>query len=110
MKPRSLKGDAAIRAIYRHGTWARGTWVSVGVIQQPSPLIHIGFRTKKGLKGAVERNRLKRQMRAIMFGTLPPLRSGLDLLVVAHPRTIPAPTTAIEHELNALCKSLNVLA
>lgn len=77
---------------------------------QPSPMIRVGFRTKKGLKGAVERNRLKRQMRAIMFGALPKLRAGIDLMVVAHPRTIPVTTDAIKHELNALCRSLGVFA
>ena len=68
------------------------------------PATRVGLRTRRGLKGAVVRNRLKRQLRAIIYTRAFPLKSGLDLIVVIHPKTLPVAADALEQELLLLCR------
>ena len=72
-------------------------------------LTRIGLRTKRGLKGAVRRNRLKRQVRTIL-SRMPPLGRGADVVVVIHPPLGSAPTEELERELIRLCKRLDLLS
>jgi ribonuclease P protein component len=63
------------------------------------------------MKGAAVRNRLKRQLRALIYTTRAvPLKSGLDLVVVIHPKTLPIQTASLQEELRRLCKQLGALA
>lgn len=96
--------------MYRRGRWARGSSLSVGILPRQRSQTRIGLRTRRGLKGAVVRNRLKRQLRAIVYeGTLL-LRQGLDIVIVIHPTRIPAPTDSLRTELTGLCKRAGALA
>lgn len=123
-----LKRDAAVQLIYHRGRWARGRWVSIGALHRAGgpasgkradtaaagrfrgagSSLRIGLRTKKGLKGAVNRNRLKRQLRSIVFGTSLKFRPGFDVIIVAHPIRLPAKTNVMEEEVKILCKQLGV--
>jgi ribonuclease P protein component len=58
----------------------------------------------------VVRNRLKRQLRTIVYGGRFPLRLGLDMVVVIHPIRIPAATDSLRTELTGLCKRAGALA
>jgi len=62
------------------------------------------------MKGAAIRNRLKRQLRAIIYTGGLPLKAGVDLVVVIHPPQIPVSTTALERELIQLCKRSGALS
>ncbi len=70
----------------------------------------MGLRTRRGLTGAVERNRLKRQLRTILYARPLPLRSGLDVVIVIHPATLPAKTPRLEEELRTLCTRIGALS
>ena len=105
----SLKGNEAFRAVYRRGRWVHGQALSVGLLPSGRDLVRIGFRTRRGLKGAVQRNRLKRQLRALVYANQARLRSGFDLVIVAHPPTLPAPTASLQHALLSLCKKAGAL-
>ena len=70
----------------------------------------MGLRTRRGLKGAVVRNRLKRQLRTIVYAQRLSLRSGLDVVIVIHPTTLPADATHLKEELWTLCKRIGALA
>lgn len=70
----------------------------------------MGLRTRRGLKGAVVRNRLKRQLRAILHEGQLPLRQGLDVVIVIHPIRIPTSTDSLRIELTGLCKRAGALA
>lgn len=70
----------------------------------------MGLRTRRGLKGAAERNRLKRQLRTILYARPLALRGGLDVVIVIHPTTLPAKTSHLEEELRALCKRIGTLS
>ena len=69
----------------------------------------IGLRTRRGLKGAVVRNRLKRQLRTLVYARDFPFRAGLDVVIVVHPKTPSAKTAHLEIELLTLCKKIGAL-
>ena len=102
--PARLKRTEAFRAVYRRGRWAKGRQLSVGVLPNQAETTRVGLRTRRGLKGAVVRNRLKRQLRAILFTGKISLRVGLDVVVVIHPQQPIVPATSLEQELLTLCK------
>ncbi|MDP3703484.1 MAG: ribonuclease P protein component [Candidatus Omnitrophota bacterium] len=106
----SLKRTSAFLTMYRAGRWVHGPALSIGVLKNAEGTTRIGLRTRRGLKGAVERNRLKRQLRAIVHQRDINLRVGLDVVIVAHPSALPANTNRLRTELLSLCKRLNILS
>lgn len=127
-----LKRTRGFNAVYRRGRWARGSWLSVGAARNIDQITRVGLRTRRGLKGAVVRNRLKRQIRAIVDARAFPLRAGLDIVIVIHPpsrsleggtqrghgrqpvglhpKTIPAKRIHLEEELRTLCRRIDALS
>lgn len=95
--------------MYRRGRWARGTLLSVGIVESGQPRVRVGLRTKRGFKGAVERNRLKRQLRAILMSAQTLFRPGLDVVVVIHQPRLPVRASHLKSELYTLCKRLGRL-
>jgi ribonuclease P protein component len=57
--------------------------------------------------GAVQRNRAKRRLRALIRGL--PLRQDVDLVLVARRRCVDAPFAELEAELAELCRTLGLL-
>ena len=82
----------------------------MGVTANTSQKTQVGLRTRRGLKGAVVRNRLKRQLRAIVRAQGQHLRRGIDLVVVLHPPAPTATTASLEQEFLALCKRLGAVS
>ena len=78
--------------------------MSVGLLPNGLTCARIGLRTRRGLKGAVVRNRLKRQLRPLIYTQAFPIRQGLDVVIVLHPKTVPVPTERLRSELVTLCK------
>lgn len=101
----ALKSDRAFRDVYRRGRWARGVLLSVGAAAGGTQT-RIGLRTKRGLRGAVVRNRLKRQLRAIVSTSDLSIFHGADLVIVAHPDRGVATTAALAQEFAQLCGRL----
>ena len=106
----SLKRTDAFLAVYRRGRWARGPSLSVGALPTDEHGARVGLRTRRGLKGAATRNRLKRQLRAILSADRFRFRNGLDLVVVIHPTRVPARTSSLERELITLCTRLGAFS
>lgn len=104
-----LKLSQRFTAVYRRGRWAHGPTLSVGILPNGQRATRIGLRTRRGLKGAVERNRLKRQLRTATYAEGLRLRGGLDLVIVIHPKTLPAMTERMREELCALCRRTGAL-
>lgn len=88
----------------------RGASLSLGVLANHDQETRVGLRTRRGLKGAVERNRLKRQLRTLLFTSRVVLRRGVDVVVVIHPSTLPAGTPRLATELETLCKRAGILS
>lgn len=106
----SLKRTDAFLAVYRRGRWARGSSLSVGALPTDEHGARVGLRTRRGLKGAATRNRLKRQLRAILSADRFRFRNGLDLVVIIHPTRVPASTASLERELITLCTRLGAFS
>ena len=94
--------------MYRRGRWARGHLLSVGTVATAGSTMRLGLRTRRGLKGAAVRNRLKRQLRAILRSQERQLRPGFDLVVVLHPPSPPVATASLQREFLALCKRVGI--
>ncbi len=110
LPPASLKHTTAFLAVYRRGRWVRGIALSIGTLPNQERRTRIGLRTRRGLKGAVVRNRLKRQLRVLVSPRRLPLRQGLDVVIVIHPNSTPVPSSALERELRTLCHRANLLS
>jgi ribonuclease P protein component len=110
LSPRPLKRTEAFREVSRRGRWAKGSALSVGATRTALPYPRLGLRTRRGLKGAVKRNRLKRQVRAIVSAQAMSFRPGADVVVVIHPPAYPIATNRLAEELRVLCQKLRVLS
>ncbi|MBI4597171.1 MAG: ribonuclease P protein component [Candidatus Omnitrophica bacterium] len=104
-----LRLTKAFTAVYRSGRWARGRHLSVGSAPNQRIETRLGLRTRRGLKGAVERNRLKRQLRTVIRTQRLALCPAVDVVIILHPAQIPCPTETLATELKILCKRLNIL-
>lgn len=81
----------------------------MGVVKSELSCTRIGLRTARGMKGAPQRNRVKRQLRALLFSERIPLQSGLDMIVVASMATAGSTTLQrLEQELRTLCQRLQI--
>jgi ribonuclease P protein component len=83
--------------------------LSVGALVTRQPQVRVGLRTKRGLKGAVVRNRLKRQLRVVLSAQQGLFQPGSDVVIVLHPPRVPISTKALEKELRELCRRTNLL-
>ena len=72
-------------------------------------MTRVGLRTPRGLATAVERNRIKRQLRAILRGPTLQLRPGADVVIVIRPTQRRADTPALERDMARLLKKLGAL-
>ena len=99
-----LKRNEVFRDVYRRGIWVRAASFSLGVIRTERTDTRIGIRFRRGIKGAVVRNRLKRQLRAVLFSKEARLKPGWDVVVLVHPKTMPIPAREIVSDLLELCR------
>ncbi len=105
-----LKQTKAFAEVYRRGFWAHGPSLSVGVLKRPGEPTRIGLRTRRGLKGAVIRNRLKRQIRGLIRSNQASLKPAWDAVIVIHPRNLPVTTITLAEELKKVCKRAGLLS
>jgi len=97
----SLKSTRGFLALYKQGKWVHGPSLSLGWMPNATQGSRVGIRTRKGLKGAVVRNRLKRQLRAVLRVTQLIPRQSVDIVLVLHPRK---QTIDSEHLAKELCQ------
>ena len=87
----------------------RGEDVSIGFLTNSTGTVRVGIRTRRGMKGATHRNRLRRQVRAIVYMGGCYIQPGTDLIVVIHPTTLPISSGKLEKQLQVLCKRTDTL-
>lgn len=63
----------------------------------------VGFVVSRAVGGAVERNRTKRRLRAIMHTRVGGLPTGTDVVVRANPGAAQAAFAELRESLNTLC-------
>lgn len=68
-----------------------------------------GIRFKRGLSRAVDRNRLKRQLREAIRREELKIAKGTDLVAVIHPQAHPSSSIELNRHLKRLCLKQSIL-
>ena len=103
-----LRRKADFEAIARRGIARNGRLLVMRTMRTDGPTARVGIATPKTLGGAVERNRVRRRLRALVrehYGTLP---SGIDLLVIARPETARATWTELRDAFATLLRRSDI--
>ena len=105
----SLKLNHIFRRLYRKGSSAANGYLVLYCRKNGSQANRVGLTVGAKLAHAVQRNRLRRQLREIyrLHETL--FARGYDLVVVARSRAIGADYAALEHAYLSLAAKLGLL-
>ena len=107
-----LRSSLEIAEVKASGRVFRGDHCMLLVLTQPSVPTRIGFiASKKGVGGAVERNRARRRLREILRRRWPRLPlTGYRILVIAYRSTLNAPHQELASDLERLLATAGALA
>ena len=81
----TLRRRADFEAVVRSGTLSATRLLVLRARQTDQPITRIGLATPATLGGAVERNRVRRRVRALVRARYGEMGAGWDLLVIAKP-------------------------
>ena len=107
-----LRSSLEIAEVKASGRVFRGDHCMLLVLTQPGVPTRIGFiASKKGVGGAVERNRARRRLREILRRRWPRLPlTGYRILVIAYRSTLNAPHQELASDLERLLATAGALA
>ena len=95
----SLKKNAQFKYVYRRGT--SGGSHEMVMLYVRSGTLKVGFSVGKKIGCAVERNRVKRRLRAACAPLLPRMKKGLYVFIARQP--------ALTADFDKLCRSMQYL-
>ena len=105
----SLKFNHIFRCLYRKGQSAANGYLVLYCRKNGSQANRIGLTVSAKLAHAVQRNRLRRQLREIYRLHEASFVPGYDLVVVARSRAIGADYAVLEHAYLSLAARLGLL-
>lgn len=105
-KTYSLKKNAQFKYVYRRG--ASGGSHEVVMLYVRSGTLKVGFSVGKKLGCAVERNRVKRRLRAALVPLLPRMKKGLYVFIARQPAA-DAEFTKLQRSMQYLLRKQNLL-
>lgn len=79
------------------------------VMRNPTGELHIGFTASRTVGGAVQRNRVRRRLRACLDEFIPHLRPGWDVVLVARQPIIDAEFSAIRSGITRLLEQAGLM-
>ena len=93
-------------AVYRAGKRRSNSHYTIFVRANQLPVSRFGFSIKKGLGGAVLRNRIRRRLREIVRSHRREMPAGWDIVVHPKDSVATAPFAALTSDLLRLVKNL----
>ncbi|PIS04843.1 MAG: ribonuclease P protein component [Candidatus Buchananbacteria bacterium CG10_big_fil_rev_8_21_14_0_10_42_9] len=98
-----LTADRDFKKVFARGHGARGKHLAIKVLKNSLAASRFGVVvSSKVAKKAVARNKLKRQLRVIIYKHLTQVKTGFDVVVVARPSAVSEPYQALSEELEYL--------
>ncbi len=79
------------------------------VMRNPSGELHIGFSASRTVGGAVQRNRVRRRLKACFDEFVPHLRTGWDVVVVARQPIVDAEYSVIRLGITRLLEQAGLM-
>ncbi|MBR5152635.1 MAG: ribonuclease P protein component [Clostridia bacterium] len=108
MKIISLTRNGQFQRLYRKGRSFVAPTMVVYVSENRLPVTRLGITTGKKVGGAVERNRAKRRIRELFRISLPNLKAGMDVCVVARSYTVTAPAEKMRKDFGTAMEKLGM--
>ena len=102
---RLRRGEDFASAVRGGRSGSRLAVVHARVSQPTVPECRVGFVVSKAVGNSVQRNRVKRRMRAVMAQLLPSLPAGGDLVVRANPAAAEVTYLELDAELQRLTRA-----
>jgi ribonuclease P protein component len=100
-----LVRKADFDAVYRYGKRRSNSHFTVFSKANDLPKSRFGFSVKRGLGGAVVRNRIRRRIREVVRLHRQEISPGWDIVIHPKPNVAKAPFTVLTTELLKLLKS-----
>ena len=106
----TLRRRADFEAVTRSGSHSATRLLVLRARRTDGPTTRIGLATSASLGGAVERNRVRRRMRALVRARHEEMGAGWDLLVIMKPDARDATFGELEAALHAALSHAGVVA
>lgn len=108
-RPLRLARPEAFARVRAQGRTFRSRHFLLSLAPNGLPLNRFGLVTGKKLGGAVVRNRVRRLLREVLRLSQDRLRSGWDVVLVAHPAAVGLSVTEIQRTFDALASQAGLL-
>ncbi|WP_409967120.1 ribonuclease P protein component [Bengtsoniella intestinalis] len=105
----TLKKNHEFRRLYQKGASAVGPGMVIYCRKNRLGTNRVGFTVSVKLGSAVVRNRARRRLREAYRLTLPNMKSGWDIVVVARSRCLTMPWKDLQQTFTHLCKKVDLL-
>ena len=109
-KAKRLTRPAEFDRVRKEGRTLRGHLISIGVLPRVGKTFRAGFITSRKVGGAVERNRVRRQLREIVRKHQHEIVDLVWIVTIASPRAARATYRALEAEWLRLAMRASILA
>jgi ribonuclease P protein component len=108
--PHRLTGERRFAQLAGKGRPVHGQYLSIKYATGGGPVTRIGIViSKKVSKKAVERNRLRRQLRELLRPELPRITGGLDMMILVRPGTVGTAREKLSHDLFTVLRKARLI-
>ena len=104
----SLRRKADFDALSRSGTTGSSPLLVLRAMRTGRPDTRVGMSTPRSLGGAVQRNRMRRRLRAVVREQLASIGAGWDLLLIARPAAAAASHGELRDTLQTLVRRAGI--